>query len=328
MNLVIGSGSKQRTKWTVTTYKDRKILDIKKTLDSKATGILNQSILDEAIRLTKFAREKISHKKNMDSAWMAASCYFCCIGRGQTITLQEIQKIFDIVEKAEIQRLNIAITIIQEILQNKEFQIIIKSDDGYMDLSGIPYAVKICEKLKLHHWIVECVSLILYKFYEKNIMQNSVIKTRVIVIIYFVCIHGGMSNMYIDTIIDATGNSIGSLTMLKTYTAMHTMHNVGIMKYINQKRIKYGFSELPLTDKILHQNPEKIKKKTTRARARTKTNLIEQSSDEERDNPYNLPVQPKQPKKSPYHGMSTRSNAYKTMKKYQHFIENWLSENP
>ena len=251
-HFIIGKGSSQKQRWGMISYPERKILELKKKLETYAATKFNQAVLDDAIRLTKIARIDSPNRKNMDMAFLAAGCYYSCSTRSMPKTLTEIKEEFGISTKEDIRHLTDALRIIENIIIQKKYTIKINTEDGYIDDSGIPLARAICETLELPPWATESILLILHKFYEKNILQNIIIKNKIGVVILFVFRYGKITNIPIALVLKQIGSSSIATIAKHCHTITHNYFD-GVMKYINKKRIKYGLEpskEVPAIDAI------------------------------------------------------------------------------
>jgi transcription initiation factor TFIIIB Brf1 subunit/transcription initiation factor TFIIB len=231
-------------------YPERKILELKKKLETYASTKFNQAVLDDAIRLTKIARIDSPNRKNMDMAFLAAGCYYSCSTRAMPKTINEIRDIFDINTKENVRHLVDALKIVENIIIQKKYTIKINTEDGYIDDSGIPLAQSICDNLDLPSWATESILLILHKFYQKNILQNIIIKNKIGVVILFVFRYGKITNIPINNVLKQIGSAAIS-TIAKHCHTITIAYFDGIMKYINKKRVKYGLepsTEVPASE--------------------------------------------------------------------------------
>jgi len=240
-HFIIGKGSKQKQRWGVISYPERKILELKKILENYASTKFPQSVLDDSIRLTKIARIESPNRKNMNMAFLAAGCYYSCSTKNAPKTITEIKEIFDIKTKEDTKHFVIALKIIQNIIIQKKYIIKINTEDGYIDDSGIPLARTICETLELQQWATDSIILILYKFYKKNILQNIITKNKIGVVILFVIRFGKITNISMDLVIKEIGSSSITTINKHCYTITNNYFNL-VMKYINKQRCKYDLA--------------------------------------------------------------------------------------
>lgn len=238
----IHSSCRNIIRWGSITYQDRRILEIKKRIDEIAASHFSPAIMEETIHLTKACRKHRSGRKNMDIPLGAASNYYCCNAKGIPVSCDEIRKLYKLTDTAQIKRFNEAMCIVEQVLAEKKYIIQIKSDDGFIDNSGVQMAMQICNNLGFPKYATDSVSVILYKFYEKNILQNVIVKIKVGAVIYFVAKNGmNDDSVTMDAIIKEIGTS-STTAINRIYATLCNVHSTGMMKYINQKKERYNVS--------------------------------------------------------------------------------------